>query len=506
MFKLVASCRSVPATHPGRTFGLHWIRGLSARSMSFTPTRVCPQAQPLLDHHEWKNVDPYSQFQVNNRRGFLPKEEPLVELPDRYEVLEDLLRRMPLKLPDGSPGLLTAGELGEVVRKELPLYDISSETEPALLMALFRDLTFLGSAYLLEPCDLRYRETGDYGLAREVLPKEIALPLEAVAAKIGAKPFMEYAQSYALYNYRVKDSGQPLVYDNIELIRKFSGTASEHGFIVVHVAMVAHTGQLVGHALEVLRAVRHQDRDQFNRALQGYRDTLDRINGVMETMWKHSKPDEYLSFRTFIMGSKNQPMFPNGITFEGIPAESNPRFYRGESGANDSIVPTSDNLFQLTARMPDNPLTQTLRDFRTYRPRNHHAFVMYVESEAERLQVRDFALQDPVSTALYLQNLDWIRDFRHRHWSFTKEYIIKHTTHPVATGGSPIVTWLPNQLTTVLNAIQEVAVKLDTTQLPPIHRAKVEEIIVKASTQQRILDREVQELQTRFPDQSRYST
>ena len=39
---------------------------------------------------------------------------------------------------------------------------------------------------------------------------------------------------------------------------------------------------------------------------------------------------------------------------------------------------------------------------------------------------------------------------------FTREYILKKTTHPTATGGSPIVTWLPNQLNAVLDAMVEV--------------------------------------------------
>lgn len=47
--------------------------------------------------------------------------------------------------------------------------------------------------------------------------------------------------------------------------------------------------------------------------------------------------------------------------------------------------------------------------------------------------------------------LDQVRDFRWRHWCFAREYILKRTTHPTATGGSPIVTWLPNQLTAVMD-------------------------------------------------------
>lgn len=36
------------------------------------------------------------------------------------------------------------------------------------------------------------------------------------------------------------------------------------------------------------------------------------------------------------MGTKNQPMFPDGVLYEGVSEERTQ--YRGESGANDSMV------------------------------------------------------------------------------------------------------------------------------------------------------------------------
>jgi hypothetical protein len=66
-----------------------------------------------------------------------------------------------------------------------------------------------------------------------------------------------------------------------------------------------------------------------------------------------------------------------------------------------------------------------------------------VRDSAQECGVREFAKQDSVSAALYLQALDQVRDFRWRHWCFTREYILKHTSHPTATGGSPIVTVSP---------------------------------------------------------------
>lgn len=56
-----------------------------------------------------------------------------------------------------------------------------------------------------------------------------------------------------------------------------------------------------------------------------------------QDMWTNSKPNEYLSFRVFIFGIRSQTMFPNGVIYEGC-FDEEPLQFRGESGANDSIV------------------------------------------------------------------------------------------------------------------------------------------------------------------------
>ena len=66
--------------------------------------------------------------------------------------------------------MLATCDFGHAVEKELPLLDIN-ENDPELLAALFRDYTFITSAYLLEPCDIQWHKDGTYGLGRSVLPK-----------------------------------------------------------------------------------------------------------------------------------------------------------------------------------------------------------------------------------------------------------------------------------------------------------------------------------------------
>lgn len=102
------------------------------------------------------------------------------------------------------------------------------------------------------------------------------------------------------------------------------------------------------------------------------------------------------------------------------------------------MIPLCDNLLQIP--MPKTPLTEILRDFRKYRPGNHRDFLAWVQGRSESLDTRSYALSDPESASWYLKCLDQVRDFRWRHWNFTREYILKRTSHATATGGSPIVT------------------------------------------------------------------
>ena len=153
-------------------------------------------------------------------------------------------------------------------------------------------------------------------------------------------------------------------------------------------------------------------------------------------MWSRSKPGSYTSFRTFIFGITSQSMFPNGVVYESI--SEVPLSFRGESGANDSMIPLCDNLLQV--QMPETPLTEILDDFRSYRPGNHREFLEWVKESAQVIKLKEFALMEPQSAMLYVRALDEVRDFRWRHWCFAREYILKNTAHPTATGGSPIVT------------------------------------------------------------------
>ena len=175
-------------------------------------------------------------------------------------------------------------------------------------------------------------------------------------------------------------------------------------------------------------------------------------------------------------------MFPDGVVYEGV--SEAPLSFRGESGANDSMIPLCDNLLQIS--MPATPLTDILKDFRSYRPGNHREFLEWVDRASQSCNFKTYAVDDAEGAALYVAALDQVRDFRWRHWCFAKEYILRTTAHPTATGGSPIVTWLPNQLQAVLTQLVEAAVRCEKGWW-------LDGVLDNARSQQRKLEKEVSE-------------
>src|SRR5271156_4627697 len=271
---------------------------------------------------------------------------------------------------------------------------------------------------------------------------------------------MSYAAAYALYNYSLVDAKLGTsTYSNLRMIRAFERgldpASSEAGFVLTHVHMVQETAPLISGAMQLLATIEDDpsNRSISRSAFHTMLTAMEKIEAHMELMWAHSLPKDYLSYRTFIFGITNQSMFPNGVIYNG---ENNnkPLFFRGESGANDSIIPLLDHLLQVP--MPSNPLTDILKDFRNYRPKPHRMLLSYVMSKATEVGVREYCCKDPETAVLYLRLLNHVRSFRWRHWLFAREYIIKRSSHPTATGGSPIVTWLPNQLMAVMDMMTEV--------------------------------------------------
>ena len=119
------------------------------------------------------------------------------------------------------------------------------------------------------------------------------VPTEGLG-RSGFKPFMEYAGSYALFNYRLEDPAVGMEYDNLRLIRAFEHgldrSSSEAGFVLVHVDMVQNSGLLVKGAVDALSACGSGDRKAFNTGMENVVEAMVKVNGVMDGKQTRCKP------------------------------------------------------------------------------------------------------------------------------------------------------------------------------------------------------------------------
>jgi indoleamine 2,3-dioxygenase len=404
------------------------------------------------------NLENYSDnfFEVNHKNGFLPKNSPLAVLPKKYTELQVLIDEMPIKKDDGTDGLLSRrGGIEEAIGNLSNLkHLVIEEKDVFLIQALFRAYSFLTSAYLLAPAHFNYIETKKYGKAHTVLPSQIAEPFVIVSEKLDVYPFIDYHYSYSLGNYIKIDKSKGYEWENLAMAAKFSGMDDERGFIMLHVDINQHSPELVGSILDYLKA---DDEKSVNLSLSKCLSAMKKINERRQVMWQASRWKHYNDFRVFIMGIKgNDEIFGDGVIYEGV--SDKPVQYRGQTGAQDNIIPTADIFTGVIGYYPTNDLTKYLLDLRSYRPKCIQNFLSDIKDEMgdNRLFNNLKESENEEGFCLLLQILDEIYYFRNGHWQFVQKYIMANTKYAKATGGTPIISWIPNQITAVLNYMSDV--------------------------------------------------
>jgi indoleamine 2,3-dioxygenase len=97
-----------------------------------------------------------------------------------------------------------------------------------------------------------------------------------------------------------------------------------------------------------------------------------------------------------------------------------------------------------------------------------------------------------------LQNMHSTFRFRHQHWGMVRKYIIDNTKYPRATGGTPITTWLPNQIGACLEQCQVYMQQIDSSQLSADQKVTYDKISQDIEVQIKKIFSEVDSLQGDF--------
>lgn len=130
-------------------------------------------------------MDSLERYDVSARRGFLPIDDPLKELPGAFAPWEETASEL--------AKLLLAGQARKRIEAlpELAANDLADTRAYRRAMLL---LSYLGHGYVWAG-----------GPPAATLPRSIAFPWHMVATRLGRPPVLSYA-SYALDNWRLLDS------------------------------------------------------------------------------------------------------------------------------------------------------------------------------------------------------------------------------------------------------------------------------------------------------------
>ena len=397
-------------------------------------------------------------FSIDSKNGFLPIKEPLRNLPSRYETLQQLIDEMPVLKEDGTPGILANhGSIEEAI-KILPNYLdlVKLEKDSFVNAALFRAYSFLASAYTLSPSHHKFLKTGKYGMANDRLPSNISQPFVYISNSLGVYPWLDYHYAYSLGNYFKIDKEKGFNWSNLSMAAKFSGMDDERGFIMLHVDINQHSPDLVKSAFGVANSKNNES--SLNKSLKLFANTLKKINERRRVMWEASRWKHYNDFRVFIMGIKgNEEIFPNGLIYEGV--WDKPKYFRGQTGAQDNIIPTADIVSGVINFYPENQLTKYLLDLRKYRPICVQNFfeILTKEMRSTPLLKRLTKTDNQLGMYFLMSAYEEIYFFRNGHWQFVQKYIMQNTKYAKATGGTPIISWIPNQIKAVFSAMQNLS-------------------------------------------------
>lgn len=370
-----------------------------------------------------------ADYAISAQRGFLCAFDVTdIQLPGDLAPIVEAARDLPRLLPTGR------------IRSHLtplPLLDLTSfcadAPEAEIRMAFVR-YAFLVQAYV-------WGES----VPPELLPAPLAAPIWALARRLGQKPLLTYS-AYVLDNWDRFDRSGPISLDNLYMVQNFLGGQDETWFVLVHVAIEARAGAMLAEIPALLDAADRCDAAAAEKGLARLDASWAEINAIFDRMPEGCDPYIYFRrVRPYIHGWQDNPALGPGLIYEGVPdGRGKPQAFRGQTGAQSSIVPAMDALMGI--RHAQDPLRSFLDQLHVYRPPLHRAFIDRVR---ELSGLRNFAASGPPALReAYDSCLKGLGRFRTRHLEYAASYIHRQAkaasgnSTAVGTGGTPFMAYL----------------------------------------------------------------
>ena len=202
----------------------------------------------------------------------------------------------------------------------------------------------------------------------QVLPEVISKPWVDLSNYLGRPPILSYA-SYCLDNWYKINPKKPISLDNVALINNFLGGVDEDWFVTIHVCIEDAAGDAIEAAKKLSKMNRNNSHKDFQDELKKIKKSLNNVNNIFSKMPEKCDPYVYYHrVRPYIFGTKDNPDLKKGLIYENQ-FDNKPQFFRGETGAQSSIIPFLDGALGIY-HSNDN-LKHYLNEMRDYMPPKH---------------------------------------------------------------------------------------------------------------------------------------
>ena len=355
-------------------------------------------------------------------QGFLPQKVP----SKSYSVQSESCDRIQ-EIASNLPKLLLTGKVQSAINKlspkDLSIDDLLINQASQDLKLAMSHLSFIAHAYIW----------GD-NKPNESIPSVLANPWVKVANNQGRPPILSYA-SYCLDNWFLIAPEEAISLENVGLINNFLGGVDEDWFVTIHVCIENAAADAMAACAEIAMLETDSPENKSIDLLNRIVISMKKVNEIFARM--PEKCDPYIYYhrvRPFIFGTKDNPDLKNGLIYKGE-FKNQPQFFRGETGAQSSIIPSLDGALQITHTK--DHLRHYLNEMRDYMPPKHREFMEVLEKNS---QVKKIIKGSKKLTSLYNDCLEEIRAFRAMHLEYAGTYIFKQAQikNPFGRGGSTI--------------------------------------------------------------------
>ena len=353
---------------------------------------------------------------------FLPEKDPLTNYKSSSRSLDrifDIANRL--------PKLLLTGRIQQTIDNlkvnDLSLNSLIKKNDIREIKLAMVHLSFISHAYI-------------WGskTPSKILPEVVAKPWVNLSSILGRPPILSYA-SYCLDNWFKIDNDQPISLDNVALINNFLGGVDEDWFVTIHVCIEDASGDAIDAAYKLSKLNETNNVNDFSIELRRIIKSLKAVNKIFSRMPEKCDPYVYYHrVRPYIFGTKDNPDLKQGLIYENQ-FNNEPQFFRGETGAQSSIIPLLDGA--LGVEHTNDNLRHYLNEMRDYMPPKHRKMIEYVEKTS---QAKKFIDKSKKLTKEYNGCLEEIRKFRAMHLEYAATYIHKQAqvNNTFGTGGSTI--------------------------------------------------------------------